>query len=440
MEYPHRKISLHSWLRLAIIAITVSHSTGYLRHAWNKPIKSSPRQLQLQVATTINEVKSSALYRDGMTVKKSSISKKLSQNQQDDLQYSKAELNTKFSSRELRTVSARPLLTHEEEISLGYKIQRLIELEQLREELFINSGEKPTLQQWSDAFSGSPEDFQRRIMEGREARDEMVNRNMRLVVSIAKRYQDLGVNFHDLIQEGSIGLVKAAERFDPRRGFRFSTYASWWIQQSLSRCIAFHSRTIRLPTHAHNLLNRARSIRQKILMDTGKTPTDIEVASEIDIPVDKLRFLMRSTRHVHSSNAPITKRGGSAIGKSEVTFEETTPADNKMPEEIVEKSMLMHEINDVLDLLDQDERLVICLRYGLCGVAKSSVAQISNLAGTSQSWVKSMEARALRKLRLPHQQFKLRHFTAADAPEVYFSDVVKKDYENTTMNVYNRRS
>lgn len=427
MQHSQPRWAILSWIRVTVISLVVFPSTGYVKHTWNGP--SIQRLSQLRVSTTTNEITSTASYRDGKELKPSisqKISHQISQERDTQFQALNTQFNSKSPDKQQFTVLGTPLLTHKEEIELAYKIQKLSELERIRDDLFISTGEIPTQQQWSDSFSGSPESFERRITEGRHAKDVMVNRNLRLVISTARRYQDLGINLSDLVQEGSIGLMKAAEKYDPTRGFRFSTYASYWIQQSLSRCVAFHSRTIRLPTHAHNLLNRARSTRREMYMSTGEIPSDEEVASQIDIPVDKLRFTMKSSRHIISSNSIANKKGKN-WADDDITFEDLTLADNKLPEQILEKSMLIHEINDILDLLDQDERLVICLRYGLCGITKSSVIQIANLAGMPQSWVKSMETRAMRKLRCPQQQFKLRHLTAADEPEIFFSEVVKKD-------------
>ena len=343
-----------------------------------------------------------------------------------------------------------PLLTSGEEVILGKKIQQLNAWETVRNALYEEAGgvvaptatsgalagsngksayaadmdAKVSLEAWAKAveFEGETAEFQRLVLEYRHAKDVMINSNMRLVISIARRYQHLGVSLQDLIQEGSLGLIRASEKFDPSRGFRFSTYASWWIQQAVFRSIAFHSRIIRLPMHVHNMLNRVRNTRKEIFMETGRVPSEEELAVRLDVPLDKLRLIMRSSRRIYSSNAPVQakKRRGSGAGElsreMELCYEDQNEAEGKLPEEVVENRMFRTEMQDVLDVLEDDERFVICLRYGLGTAKRMSVSQIADLAASSKPWVKRTEARALRKLRRPHYQFKLQPYTEAHSP------------------------
>lgn len=263
-----------------------------------------------------------------------------------------------------------PLLTSSEEVVLGKKIQQLNAWEAVRNTLYEEAGgvvaptatsgalggsnangksayaadmdAKVSLEAWAKAveFEGDVPEFQRLVLEYRHAKDVMINSNMRLVISIARRYQHLGVSLQDLIQEGSLGLIRASEKFDPSRGFRFSTYASWWIQQAVFRSIAFHSRIIRLPMHVHNMLNRVRNTRKEIFMETGRVPSEEELAVRLDVPLDKLRLVMRSSRRIYSSNAPVQakKRRGSGAGElsreMELCYEDQNEAEGKLPEEV----------------------------------------------------------------------------------------------------------
>lgn len=312
-----------------------------------------------------------------------------------------------------------PLLSSDEETELGLKIQQLREWEGVRDEQNEHLGREPTIAEWMQGvnYNGSSAEFQAAVMDFRHAKGVMVNSNMRLVVSIARRYQNLGVNLQDLIQEGSLGLIRAAEKYDPSRGFRFSTYASWWIQQSVFRSIAFHSRIIRLPMHVHNLLNRVRNTRKDMFMETGRIPSDEELATRLRVPLEKLRLVMRSSRRTYSSNAPMKarKRKGSAASGApaeiELNYEDQNDSDGELPEEFVENMMFRNDIYETLDVLEDDERYVVSLRYGLGSAKRMTVSQIAELADSSKSWVKRTEARALRKLRRPHYQFKLQSYS-----------------------------
>jgi RNA polymerase sigma factor (sigma-70 family) len=187
---------------------------------------------------------------------------------------------------------------------------------------------------------GSPRVFREMMLTAKEAKQRMVQCNMRLVVSIARRYHGVGVNVQDLVQEGSLGLARAAEKFDPKKGFKFSTYASWWIQQAVFRSIAYHSRTIRLPVHVHNLLNKVRRARQVLQQELGRVPSNEEMADEMDMSLEKYNKMIRNTRNAISLERPKYMNNpkdlghesealvGDMVDSSAVIFDEKTPEQN----------------------------------------------------------------------------------------------------------------
>lgn len=260
---------------------------------------------------------------------------------------------------------------------------------------------------------GTVEDFLDVLLVGKEAKQRMVQCNMRLVVSISKRYKHVGVSISDLVQEGSIGLTRAAEKFDPKKGFKFSTYASWWIQQAVFRAIAYHSRTIRLPVHVHNLLNRVRRISGELKRLHGRAPTNEEMAAELDVPVEKFVKMLRLTRKVISLDKSKYQNNPKDIGQESLTsLGDTIDAadvvrDENTPEQTVDRDLFRDDLNEMLDVLGEDEKRVIMLRYGIEDGLTRTVTTVASIMGESKSWVRSQECRALRKLRRPWYEKRL---------------------------------
>jgi len=260
---------------------------------------------------------------------------------------------------------------------------------------------------------GTPRDFVDLMLTAKEGKQRMVQCNMRLVVSIAKRYKHVGVNIADLVQEGSIGLTRAAEKFDPGKGFKFSTYASWWIQQAVFRSIAYHSRTIRLPVHVHNLLNRVRRTRLQLQQELGRTPADEEIAVQLGMTPEKYIKMLRLTRRAISLEKPKYQNNPKDIGQeSELLLGDTIDAttvipDENTPEQSVDQSFFQDDLKEMLKILSEDERRVICARYGLeDGLTRTATAVAAQMR-QSKSWVRSQECRALRKLRRPWYEKRL---------------------------------
>lgn len=261
---------------------------------------------------------------------------------------------------------------------------------------------------------GNPRIFREMMLTAKEAKQRMVQCNMRLVMSIARRYHGVGVSVQDLVQEGSLGLARAAEKFDPRKGFKFSTYASWWIQQAVFRSIAYHSRTIRLPVHVHNLLNKVRRARQILQQELGRTPTNEEMADEMDMTIEKYNKMIRNTRNAISLERPKYKNNpkdlghesealvGDMVDSSAVIFDEKTPEQN------VDHGLLHNDIQYMLGKLGDDERTVLCLRYGVNDGITRTVTLVASEMRQTKSWVRSQECRALRKLRRPWYEKRLK--------------------------------
>jgi len=261
---------------------------------------------------------------------------------------------------------------------------------------------------------GTPQDFVNMMLEGKLAKQRMVQCNMRLVVSISKRYNHVnGVSVNDLIQEGSIGLSRAAEKFEPLMGFKFSTYASWWIQQAVFRAIAYHSRTIRLPVHVHNHLNLVRRVRQEMKREKGRTPTNEEMAEELNMTVEKYNKMLRLSRKAISLDIAKYQNNPKDIGnESEMSLGDTIDAadaikDENTPEQNVNRVLFRDDLKEMLKILGDDERAVIKARYGLDDGLTATVTTVAAKMGQTKAWVRSAECCALRKLRRPWYEKRL---------------------------------
>ncbi|MGE0201427.1 MAG: RNA polymerase sigma factor RpoD/SigA [Candidatus Melainabacteria bacterium] len=235
----------------------------------------------------------------------------------------------------------------------------------------------------------------KRIAEGDdEAKAQLIQANLRLVVSIAKKYIGRGLSFLDLIQEGNLGLIRAAEKFDYKRGFKFSTYATWWIQQAITRGIADKSRTIRLPVHMIETIGKLKRVTRELSEELGRAPTKEELSAKMEIPLSKLRLVLKATQATISLETPVqTKDEASKIG--DFLVDENIES----PDTRVSKENLNEEIEKVLETLRPRERDVLKLRFGLNDGNKRTLEEIGQLFGVSRERVRQIETRALNKLR-----------------------------------------
>lgn len=339
----------------------------------------------------------------------------------------------------LREIGRVDLLEKDQEVSKAQKVQRYlqllelrnkaakkekeiqcyVELIEIRDRLAANLGHKPSFDRWLKAGNVSAVEL-KQIMsagklrwaelaglsvteleqiqtEGIEARDKMINANLRLVVSIAKKYQNRGLELLDLIQEGTLGLEKAVEKFDPRRGYRFSTYAYWWIRQGITRAIATQSRTIRLPVHISEKLNKIKKAQRKISQEKGCTAKIEQIAQELKMTPDQIREVLARVPRSVSLETKVGSDKDTELG-------ELLETEDASPEETLVRESLITALKGLLLDLTQRERSVISMRYGLEDGHAYSLSEIGRILKLSRERVRQIEAKALQKLRQPKRR------------------------------------
>ncbi len=280
----------------------------------------------------------------------------------------------------LREIGRVPLLSAEEEVRLAQRMGRG------RAELL----KKPA--------------NQRIIDDGEEAQRRLTEANLRLVVSVAKKYIGRGMSLLDLIQEGNIGLIRAVEKFDYTKGFKFSTYATWWIRQAITRAIADQARTIRIPVHMVETINRLIRISRRLLQDLGREPTSEEIAEEMEISPEKVREIIKVSQEPVSLETPIGEEDDSHLGDFIEDHTALAPAD------AASHQLLKEQVEDVLDSLTERERKVLQLRFGLDDGRSRTLEEVGKEFHVTRERIRQIEAKALRKLRHPSRSRKLKDY------------------------------
>ena len=302
----------------------------------------------------------------------------------------------------LKEIGKVPLLSAEEEIELAKNMEAgAVAKEKIA---ILKSREENATEEELAEIKEEIKNLQKDLDAGDEAKKRLAEANLRLVVSIAKRYVGRGMLFLDLIQEGNLGLIKAVEKFDYRKGYKFSTYATWWIRQAITRAIADQARTIRIPVHMVETINKLIRVSRQLLQELGREPSPEEIAAEMNMPVERVREILKISQEPVSLETPIGEEDDSNLGDFVADGNVVTPEGN------VESVMLREHIDALLGDLKERERQVIILRFGLEDGHPRTLEEVGKAFNVTRERIRQIEAKALRKLRNPVRSKRIRDF------------------------------